>query len=125
MSDIASAVGAGAMLTKIDLYDNQIDAIDGLQACEALEELDLSHNRIHRIQGLDACRRLRSLYLVSNRLTRIENLSQLTSLELLELGDNKIRVCLALCFVPTSSPWILILIDLTYEVCFQHEMQTS
>lgn len=38
-------------LTELDLYDNQIEKIQGLDALENLEILDFSHNRIRKIEG--------------------------------------------------------------------------
>lgn len=38
-------------LTELDLYDNQIEQIRGLDALVNLEILDLSYNRIRAIEG--------------------------------------------------------------------------
>lgn len=38
-------------LTELDLYDNQIEQIRGLDSLVNLELLDLSYNRIRAIEG--------------------------------------------------------------------------
>ncbi|KAK0400699.1 hypothetical protein QR680_015406 [Steinernema hermaphroditum] len=78
-------------LENLELYDNQLTEIQGLDQLVNLESLDLSHNRIHKIEGLDKLVNLKSLFLVSNKITKIEGLENLVNLELLELGDNRIR----------------------------------
>lgn len=54
--------------------------------------LDLSNNRIKEIEGLDELINLEKLFLSSNRINKISNLNHLSKLKLLELGDNKIKV---------------------------------
>lgn len=54
--------------------------------------LDLSNNRIKEIEGLEELINLEKLFLSSNRINKISNLNHLSKLKLLELGDNKIKV---------------------------------
>lgn len=54
--------------------------------------LDLSNNRIKEIEGLEELINLEKLFLSSNRISQITNLNHLSKLKLLELGDNKIKV---------------------------------
>ncbi len=53
-----------------------------------LEYLELGDNRIAKIEGLDANRGLRRLYLGANGISRIENLEMLVDLEVLSLPAN-------------------------------------
>ncbi|KAJ2496670.1 formin-binding protein [Coemansia sp. RSA 1972] len=78
-------------LRDLDLYDNRIKRITGLDASPSLQSLDLSFNKIRTIENLDALQDLKELFLVSNRIHVIENLSALRSLTYLELGANRIR----------------------------------
>ncbi|KLJ12723.1 hypothetical protein EMPG_12278 [Blastomyces silverae] len=108
----------GPTLTDLDLYDNLITRIRGLDGLTKLTSLDLSfnnikhirnvshlvhlrdlyfvQNRIQKIEGLDGLKVLRNLELAANRIRDIENLDDLTALEELWLGKNKIteiKVC--------------------------------
>lgn len=109
-------LGAVPHLKELDLYDNAIEQISGLENNLELEVLDLSFNNIRhvsRIAHLPKCHTLflvqnkiahirptdlqppislslRSLELGGNRLRSLENLSQLTNLEELWVGKNKI-----------------------------------
>ena len=81
----------GETLTDIDLYDNLISHIQGLDACTKLTNLDLSFNKIKHIKNLEHLTALRDLYLVQNRIAKIENLDSLKQLRQIELGGNRIR----------------------------------
>ncbi|PGH03082.1 hypothetical protein GX51_04269 [Blastomyces parvus] len=102
----------GPTLTDLDLYDNLITRIKGLDGLTKLTSLDLSfnnikhiknvshlvhlkdlyfvQNRIQKIEGLEGLKELRNLELAANRIREIENLDDLTALEELWLGKNKI-----------------------------------
>jgi protein phosphatase 1 regulatory subunit 7 len=95
-------------LTELELYDNQLVEIQGIETLVNLKVLDLSCNRIAKIQGisfqiyifkgifyllkgLSTLSRLNRLFLVNNKIERIEGLENLFELELLELGENHIK----------------------------------
>nr|CAD2146779.1 unnamed protein product [Meloidogyne enterolobii] len=78
-------------LTELELYDNQLTEIQGIENLINLEILDLSYNRIGKIKGLSTLSKLRKLFLINNKIEQIEGLEGLILLELLELGDNKIK----------------------------------
>ncbi|KAF1917533.1 hypothetical protein BDU57DRAFT_471308 [Ampelomyces quisqualis] len=82
---------AAATLTEIDLYDNLIAHIKGLDAFTELTSLDLSFNKIKHIKRLSHMTKLKDLYFVQNKISTIENLEGLTSLRQIELGANRIR----------------------------------
>ncbi|KAB8349803.1 hypothetical protein FH972_023816 [Carpinus fangiana] len=87
----ASAWQSTATLTELDLYDNAIAHIKGLDDLTNLETLDLSFNSIKHIKRLSHLHKLKDLFFVQNRIVKIENLEGLGELTNLELGGNRIR----------------------------------
>lgn len=109
-------LGAVPHLQELDLYDNAIEHISGLENNLELEILDLSFNNIRHVSRVSHLPRCHTLYLVQNkiahirptdlqppiawslrslelggnRLRSLENLSHLTNLEELWVGKNKI-----------------------------------
>ncbi|KAL2007842.1 hypothetical protein VTN00DRAFT_7824 [Thermoascus crustaceus] len=81
----------GATLTELDLYDNLISHIKGLDDLTNLTSLDLSFNKIKHIKNISHLVKLTDLYFVQNRIQKIEGLEGLTRLRNLELGANRIR----------------------------------
>ncbi|KAH8704587.1 hypothetical protein GQ44DRAFT_511517 [Phaeosphaeriaceae sp. PMI808] len=82
---------AAETLTEIDLYDNLIAHIKGLDAFTELTSLDLSFNKIKHIRRLSHLTKLKDLYFVQNKISVIENLQGLTTLRQIELGANRVR----------------------------------
>jgi len=79
-------------LTELDLYDNNIKYISGIESLVNLITLDLSYNNIKEITGLSKLNRLEKLYLCSNKISIIKELEGLESnLIVLELGSNRIK----------------------------------
>ncbi|KAK5699244.1 protein phosphatase regulatory subunit Sds22 [Elasticomyces elasticus] len=78
-------------LEELELYDNLVKHIDGLQDFTQLQSLDLSYNKLKHIKNISSLTQLHHLYFVQNRLSKIENLEALTNLTYLELGANRIR----------------------------------
>ena len=80
-------------LRELELYENCVCCIEGLDGLVKLATLDLSYNRIQRMEGLGAAGlpSLRELYLANNRISAIEGLEGLDRLEVLELGSNQLR----------------------------------
>ena len=81
----------GSTLLELELYDNILSHIRGLDTFDQLTTLDLSFNKIKHIKNLSHMTHLRDLYFVSNRISKIENLDQLTHLRQIELGSNRLR----------------------------------
>lgn len=83
-------------LTKLELYDNQIDEVDMdcLKSLHLLRILDLSFNALRSMDFLAECNfvHLEELYLAQNKLRKIEGLEGKSSLKVLDLGANRIRV---------------------------------
>lgn len=84
----------GDSLQDLDLYDNLISHIRGLDHLVHLTSLDLSFNKIKHIKNLAHLKELKDLYFVQNRIQKIENLEALNQLRNLELAANRIRVCM-------------------------------
>lgn len=79
-------------LEELDLYDNQLSKIEGLNGLGALQSLDLSFNLLRKIANLESLTSLKILYLIQNKISTIEGLEHLSStLTSVELGSNRIR----------------------------------
>lgn len=78
-------------LVKLQLDNNIITKIQGLESLTKLRWLDLSFNMIEKIEGLDNLRLLEDLSLFSNRITKIEGLNNLEKLNVLSVGSNNIE----------------------------------
>lgn len=89
--DIEALGHLGGTLIDLDLYDNKIGHIHGLEELTKLENLDLSFNKIKHIKRINHLTGLKNLYFVQNRIGRIEGLEGMTVLRNLELGANRIR----------------------------------
>ncbi len=81
----------GDTLEELDLYDNLISHVKGLDGMKRLKTLDLSFNKIKHIKNVGHLQTLKELYFVQNRISKIENLESLQNLRLIELGANRIR----------------------------------
>ena len=82
----------GNTLKDLDLYDNLISHVQGLDNLKDLESLDLSYNKVKHIKNIKHLKDLKDLYFVQNKISKIEALEGLTKLRNLELGGNRIRV---------------------------------
>lgn len=82
----------GQTLQEVDLYDNLISHIRGLESLVHLTSLDLSFNKIKHIKNVEHLKQLRDIYFVQNKIQKIEGLGGLTRLRNLELAGNRIRV---------------------------------
>lgn len=92
MADIVEICNLTGMekLTKLQLDNNIIIKIQGLDELVNLKWLDLSFNLIERIEGLDNLKELEDLSLFSNCIKEIDGLESLTKLNVLSVGRNKI-----------------------------------
>lgn len=88
-------IGQMTMLQDLDLYDNSIDRISGLDSLSELETLDLSFNNIHHITNIAHLGKLATIFLIQNKISRIRpddfNGAIANSLTSLELGGNRLR----------------------------------
>eukprot|EP00731_Ephydatia_muelleri_P016701 Em0009g1125a len=77
-------------LVFLDLYDNLVTEISGLDELASLRVLMLGKNRIKRISGLEHLVHLDVLDLHGNMIKEMENLSHLCHLRVLNLAGNKL-----------------------------------
>ncbi|KAL8999329.1 MAG: hypothetical protein Q9188_005907 [Gyalolechia gomerana] len=91
ISHIAFPENIGSTLQDLDLYDNLISHVRGLDSLVHLTSLDLSFNKIKHIRNVDHLKELKDIYFVQNRIQKIENLEGLQRLRNLELAANRIR----------------------------------
>ncbi|MCJ1229910.1 hypothetical protein MMC12_006581 [Toensbergia leucococca] len=91
ISSIEIPSNLGSTLEDLDLYDNLISHIKGLDSLVHLTSLDLSFNKIKRVQNVNHLKKLKDLYFVQNKIPRIEGLDGLAGLRNLELAANRIR----------------------------------
>jgi len=99
-------------LELLELYDNQIEYLEGLGLNDALmhedvkendvirndegpgvnvKVMDMSYNMIREMKPVQSCPNLLELYLANNKLKHIEGIEHLTSLRKIDLGANRIR----------------------------------
>ncbi|KAI9817185.1 MAG: hypothetical protein M1827_001297 [Pycnora praestabilis] len=78
-------------LEDLDLYDNLISHIKGLDELTKLKSLDLSFNKIKHIKNVNHLKDLKDIYFVQNKIQKIEGLKGLSKLRNLELAANRIR----------------------------------
>ncbi|XP_039276071.1 uncharacterized protein LOC111044844 [Nilaparvata lugens] len=79
-------------LVFLDIYDNQLDRIAGLDSLPNLRVLLMGKNRIRRMEGLKSLSKLEVLDLHGNQITQISGLTMLNELKVLNLAGNQIRV---------------------------------
>ena len=78
-------------LVKLQLDNNIITKIQGLESLHKLKWLDLSFNMIEKIEGLEKLTMLEDLSLFSNRIQKLEGLDTLEQLNVLSVGSNNIK----------------------------------
>jgi len=94
-------MGGFEKLELLELYDNQIEALEGLDDGDGdggggkpgttLRVLDMSYNVIRDMGPVRLCPNLEELYLANNKLKVIAGLGQLKQLRKIDLGANRIR----------------------------------
>uniref|UniRef100_A0A4W3IAT2 Dynein regulatory complex subunit 3 n=1 Tax=Callorhinchus milii TaxID=7868 RepID=A0A4W3IAT2_CALMI len=78
-------------LTKLQMDNNIIEKIEGLETLINLVWLDLSFNNIEIIEGLDGLINLEDLTLYNNRISHIENMDSLANLQIFSIGNNHLN----------------------------------
>ncbi|RWA10149.1 hypothetical protein EKO27_g4963 [Xylaria grammica] len=91
VQNIEGLSALASTLKDLDLYDNLISHIRGVDELTELTQLDLSFNKIKHIKHISSLTNLTDLYLVSNKISQIEGLDTLVNIRNLELGSNRIR----------------------------------
>ncbi|XP_044038279.1 dynein regulatory complex subunit 3 [Siniperca chuatsi] len=75
-------------LARLDMNNNLIEKIEGLNHLGNLTWLNLSFNRIEKIEGLESLRKLEVLNLSNNRISVIENMDALEKLTHFCISNN-------------------------------------
>ncbi|CAH8662892.1 unnamed protein product [Heterobilharzia americana] len=78
------------LLVKLQLDNNIIERIEGIDHLTHLRWLDLSFNNIEKIEGLQNLVCLEDLTLYNNRITSLENMENLKRLQVFSVGNNNI-----------------------------------
>ena len=78
-------------IEEIVIQKMQVNKIINVSAFVNLRRLNLFNNCISVIQGLEHCRLLEELNLEKNKIQVISNIEQLKYLKKLDLGSNKIK----------------------------------
>ncbi|CAH8582111.1 unnamed protein product [Schistosoma turkestanicum] len=78
------------LLVKLQLDNNIIERIEGIDHLIHLRWLDLSFNNIEKIEGLQNLVNLEDLSLYSNHITSLENMENLKNLQVFSVGNNYI-----------------------------------
>ena len=92
VSDCTPIKAHGHTLVHLELYDNRVRSLRGVEACPNLEVLDMSYNGIRDMRPVAVCTKLRELYLAANKLRTIEGTAKLERVAMVDLGANRIRV---------------------------------
>ena len=91
LTKISNLEPVASTLLELNLTDQRLTHISGLDCLPNLRRLFLHRNRIVRIEGLNGCPQLETLWLSSNCIANVENLQNLGALQELWLQDNKIK----------------------------------
>ena len=75
-------------VTKLNLYDNQLTDVKGLEKLTKLTYLSLGRNQLTNVKGLEKLTQLKQLQLQVNKLTDVKGLENLTQLTTLVLNSN-------------------------------------
>ncbi|OAA34093.1 protein phosphatases PP1 regulatory subunit sds22 [Metarhizium rileyi] len=91
IQEIEGLAPLAATLKDLDLYDNLISHMRGMDELKNIVSLDLSFNKIKHIKNISHMTKLKELFLVANKISKIEGLDTFQNLKSLELGSNRIR----------------------------------
>lgn len=78
-------------LTILNLEDNQIQSLNGVQDLGNIEQLQLSNNNIKSINELERCINIKHLNLSNNNISDMTNILNMKKLEELDLSGNEIE----------------------------------
>lgn len=90
LKSIPKEIAEFTWLKKLNLRNNYIEKIEGLEKLVNLQDLDLSQNRISKIEGLENLLEIKKLQLIENKISKIEGVNQLHKMQEFYLAINKI-----------------------------------
>jgi len=89
ISNIRGLEGIYSKMEVLDLSNNNIKKLDGIENFINLKILKLNNNRISQIEGLENLKKLQSLSLRNNLISEIQGFDELPNLEYFDLSGNK------------------------------------
>jgi hypothetical protein len=76
------------IVNEVDLSNNQISDLNGIEKFSNIKILRLNNNQITKVKGLENLKRLEMLFLRNNRITKFESLDNLINLKHIDLSNN-------------------------------------
>jgi len=89
ITDINGLENNYSNIEELDLSDNQIKELHGLEKYVNLNILKIANNQVAHIKGLDNLKKLQKLSLRNNNISKIEGIDKLSNLKHLDLSGNK------------------------------------
>jgi protein phosphatase 1 regulatory subunit 7 len=90
LREVPNALAPLTQLTHIYLLSNKMTELKNLTTWPALKMLELGDNRIRTLQGLEGQAQLEELYLGRNKIVGLTGLAHLSQLRILSLQSNRI-----------------------------------
>jgi protein phosphatase 1 regulatory subunit 7 len=92
VADCKAVASHGATLKHLELYDNRLKSLRGVEHCPFLQVIDVSYNGARDLAQVAVCAQLRELYAACNKLREVyTGLAKLEHLVMLDLGGNRLR----------------------------------
>jgi hypothetical protein len=88
LSDLKAINGKLDEVNEIDLSNNHISDLGGIEKFSNIQVLKLNNNDLSKVEGLENLERLEKLFLRNNRIANIEGLKNLVNLKLIDLSNN-------------------------------------
>jgi hypothetical protein len=89
LSDLNAINGNLDEVNEVDLSNNHISDLGGIEKFSNIQILKLNNNDITKVDGLENLEKLEKLFLRNNRITNIEGLENLVNLKLIDLSNNR------------------------------------
>lgn len=87
-NDLVRICSVGDQLIAINVSDNKLSSLDGIEKCVNLQELYCSNNKLESLGGLKNCKELKVLYCDFNKLNSLHDLEKCTQLQTLICEHN-------------------------------------
>ena len=79
-------------MLKLDLSNNQLTSLEGIERFSGLQELDLSNNQVPLTELTKCARGLLKLDLSNNQLISLEGIEEFNELQELDLSNNQVSL---------------------------------
>ena len=77
-------------IVRLNISDNQITELKGLDSLSVLQTFNISRNRINELKGLDSLTCLQTLYISNNQIAELKGLDALIALQDFAISSNQI-----------------------------------